>query len=266
MKHSDPLKSITDKAGVRVIIPHLEARDAVRDAIDACFDVAEFDDTLDRYEPHELGYLGWHFLVRLQETRMTDELVHLRSLLCEIQVQTKAQNAWSDVSHPLLYKPAGRPPPAPIARRLNLAVALVELFDEQVDSARREIMAAEGFKATSMYATLERHFLQISYDDFDGELTLEILEGLQHAYSAEELESFEELMSTFVGLKRTVIEQIYDRYRNDPEAHPLLFQPEALAVYERLSLKPQKTKAVWRDDVPYPQDLLDQLGIVFGVG
>ncbi len=266
VQHADPLRSITDKAGVRVIIPHLQARKAVRETIEASFAVVEFNDTQDRYEPHELGYLGWHFLVTLPEVLVADELLELTGLLCEVQVQSKAQNAWSDVSHPLLYKPSGRLPPARTARRLNLAVALAEIFDEQVDSARRELTSAEGFRATAMYATLERHFLQMSYDDFDSELTLEILETIQHAYSNQELDSFDELFGEFIAYQRPVIEHIYTRYRHDPAAHPLLFQPEALAIYERLRVRPQKTKAVWRERSSYPTELLEQLGTVFGVG
>jgi len=263
-KYADPLAAIGDKAGVRVIVDDLDAREVVHRTLDSCLAVLSFEDTAERYQPHELGYLGQHYQVRLLDTDLSAEESYLRGLECEVQVHTRAQNAWSTVSHPLLYKPAGREPSQLVTRRVMRAIALVSLFDEQVEEARREIMTDPNYRPAFMLSVLKRQFFNWLRSEPDDELSLAVLEVVQRAYTADELRDFESKMDEFVRAHRRTIDGVMQAYVEGGSYNPLLFQPEAIAVYERLKSAPTQLKAAWVAS-PLPLEPLDLLGEAFAV-
>ena len=106
-KYADPLSAIGDKAGVRVIVDDLDAREVVRMTLDTCLEVLSFEDTAERYKPNELGYLGHHYQVRLLDADLSADESYLPGLECEVQVHTRAQNAWSTVSPPAAVQAGG---------------------------------------------------------------------------------------------------------------------------------------------------------------
>ena len=79
-KYADPLDAIGDKAGVRVIVDDLDAREVVHKTLDACLEVLSFEDTAERYRPNELGYLGQHYQVRLLDSDLSTDESYLRGL------------------------------------------------------------------------------------------------------------------------------------------------------------------------------------------
>jgi ppGpp synthetase/RelA/SpoT-type nucleotidyltranferase len=151
-EYADPLAATPDKAGVRVVVALLDDVALVREAAELRLEVHDVDDKTASLEPDRLGYLGLHLQVSLKDADLGADR-HLAGLECEIQVHTKAQNAWADVSHPLLYKPTGEPSRR-VQQRIMRAVALVSLFDDEVQAARREVEADPMYQPSTMLDTL----------------------------------------------------------------------------------------------------------------
>jgi ppGpp synthetase/RelA/SpoT-type nucleotidyltranferase len=259
--YDDPMAEITDKSGVRVVVALKSDVAVVERIIDALFQVEERIDKEAELAPDTLGYLGVHFLVRPKAHTLQRDDLDLDGLICEIQIHTRAQNAWATVSHPLLYKPAGQAPPPPIARRVNRLVALVELFDNEVAEARRSVMAEPGYRQGAMLQPLEKEYFQFARADYDEDLSMNVLAVVAGAYTSDELERFPALIADFVQQNREYIAHIYAN-ASPESAYPLLFQPEALAVLERLQNAKAMLRAVW--DETLPSRALDRLSEELG--
>ncbi len=262
VEYADPLSAITDKAGVRVIVNHLSDAQEAGSVIQARFEVLDIEDTRDRYKPHELGYLGVHFQVRLRDIDLGSDDLHLRGLECEIQVHTKAQNAWSAVSHPLLYKPAGGEPSQAVATKVMRAVALVSLFDEQVEEARIQTMGDPSYRPAAMLSVLQKEFVPWMERESDEQLSLAVLAVVQGAYTEPELQDFERLLQEFVQSRRGAIDGVFQAYSGQHAENPLLFQPESLALYERSVRKPSTLRSCWVTS-GLPLELLELIGEAF---
>ena len=178
VKHADPLTSITDRAGARAVVLHHEGAERSCAFVRGRFQVVEFEDARERLQPNELGYLGLHFLVRIRPEHLSSVELDLAGLICEIQIHTKAQSAWASVSHPMLYKPLGGAVSPLIAHRVNRAVALIDLFDEEIMRARGDLMNEPGYQPAAMLTVLEAEYLRVAPKDFDAELSLQVLAGL----------------------------------------------------------------------------------------
>src|SRR2546425_3122194 len=113
-------------------------------------------------------------------------------------------------------------------------MALVELFDESVEMARNELLKLPNFEEGRFLKDLERWFYRLTARRFDRDLSLEIVGTLKEAYSPDEREAFGELLDRFAEQRLDKLEGIYNQYREDDRCSPLLFQPEALMVFERL--------------------------------
>src|SRR5690606_19531847 len=105
--YPDPWESIRDKAGVRVLVPYHDLTSRVSEVIRETFTVTHEEDKRLDLAPDQLGYLGIHFEVVVPDAVLGGSHADLSGLICEIQVHTRVQNAWSEVSHELIYKPAG---------------------------------------------------------------------------------------------------------------------------------------------------------------
>jgi ppGpp synthetase/RelA/SpoT-type nucleotidyltranferase len=260
----DPFTRIKDRAGVRVVVPHLEAAELARSAIREEFIVVNDDDTRERYAPDQIGYLGLHLEVELKPENCGVVDQHLRGIICEIQIHTRAQSAWATASHPMLYKPVGRTVSPRIARRVMRAVTLVDLFDDEIAAARHELKSEPGYEPAAMLAVLEPEFLAITPVDFSVELSLQVLGFVQSVYESEELEHFDRLISDFMQSARAQLTSVFDAYASvDGDVDPLLFQPEVIAIYERLTTKPQALRDAW---IRGPLDIsyLDSLRSILG--
>lgn len=257
----DPFSDIRDKAGVRIVLPFRNLVVPALEVIRQRFDVIREKDLAAELESDRLGYLGYHVDVRFRDADLP-EGSELQGLACEIQVHTKAQNAWSDAAHDLTYKPLVAVP-VPVQRRLNRLVALVELFDQELDSTNSEISELPNYSEARALVILERQFLPIARRDYDKRLSIVTLATVLEAYEPIELEGLETRISRFVTEHAAKIREIYANYEGDERANPLLFQPEALAVFERLAHRPEALRARW--DRRLPVELLDSLSEIWGI-
>jgi ppGpp synthetase/RelA/SpoT-type nucleotidyltranferase len=255
-------EDIHDKAGVRVVVNFVRDLPCVEDAIRRRFVVHHYENKILGLEFDRLGYLGIHFEVSLRPESPDTETALSRDLLCEIQVHTRAQNCWAELSHQLIYKSDQTLPPA-IRRRVYRLLALIELFDESVDMAQDALLQIPDFEEGRLLNELERWFYRLTARGFDRDLSLQILRVLKNIYSNSERTSFGKLLDDFVSAHLDLLQEIYTRYRNDDRCSPLLFQPEALLIFERLTSDQFQLKEAWLQSLP--ETLLRDLASIWGV-
>ncbi len=131
-KYADPLREITDLAGVRVITFFPRNIDDVCRATEAEFDVVEkADKGAELYAENKFGYQSIHYLVRLKRSR-TDlpEYARFDGKIVEVQVRTILQHAWAEMEHDIQYKSVQAIPPETRRRFMSLA-GMLEIADRE---------------------------------------------------------------------------------------------------------------------------------------
>lgn len=186
----------------------------------------------------------------------------LRELQAELQLRTRAESAWADASHDLTYKTTLERP-LTLQRSVNRLLALVELFDGEMGRAQDDLLALPGFPVARMLLILERLFLPLARRDYDAELSTLVLRAVSDAYGTGELDDFQSLMERFVTRSGEQLRTLYARWVNDPFAHPLLLQPESLAVFERVESNLPAIRDAWTGRLP--SDLLDELAGLWSI-
>jgi len=260
--YADPMAEITDKVGVRVVVPRLVDVPITEDLVADEFHIIERENKSETLADDQLGYLGVHFLIESDDTFQDSDLT-LAGLVCEIQIHTQAQNAWATVSHPYVYKARRTGAAAGVRRRVNRLVALVELFDQEVEAARRELMNDDSAPEVAMLDAIEPLFVRLAGTEFDEELSLTILNVLSETYDTVEIQNFNALIETFAAEKATYFADRVARQRVGSAAvDPLISQPEALVVLERLENARMKLRATW--DLHLPPELLTRLSESLG--
>ncbi len=156
--HPDAVHQLTDLCGARVIVQTTEQVQAVRQFIEANFDILEADDKVLRLSEREFGYRDMHYIVRRLPGRdealviTPREAAAIADKRAEIQVRTWLQHAWADTLHDRIYKnkltiPAG------MRRTGNLLAALMEEGDRVFNALAEDI---DGLIANySSHATRE---------------------------------------------------------------------------------------------------------------
>lgn len=261
----DPVGAMGDRAGARVIAAHLEDVATLVERIGEVLWVVDIERKRPVH-PHELGYLGVHLQVRLREEDVGGERGHLVDCECEVQIHTIAQSAWATVSHPLLYKPVGGPPPREVSEKVYRAVSLVSLFDDEVAAARERVKGDPLYRPVMMYDVLTKAAIEWRTPEGpDDELSLAVLALLSDVYSEAELERFPQLIDEFLEHKRAALDAILAEYRSQADEYELLFQPEVIAIYERLTAKKELLRSVWIES-GLPLELLETTANALGNG
>jgi ppGpp synthetase/RelA/SpoT-type nucleotidyltranferase len=253
------LQQIPDKAGARVILVFADTLPEVREVVRHAFLVFKEEDKSESLGPKVLDYLGVHFDIGLKPDDQAFGSFGDRR--CEVQLHTTAQRAWADVSHELLYKASLEPPPA-LSRKVYRLMALMEIFDESVIDSRDTLRRMMGWLEAEVLREVERPFLEMTARDYDRELSLVVLPALVRAHQTDDAETIVDRVRRFVLGNRDRIQRVFDEYADDAR-HPLLFQPEALAVFERLDADPFVLKDEWSRILSV--DLLENLAEVWGV-
>jgi putative GTP pyrophosphokinase len=138
-KYPEPLKQITDLAGVRVITFFPRTIEYIDQIITSEFNVVERIDKRDILIREErFGYQSLHFLVKLKPTRTRlPEYSRFLQLVAEIQVRTILQHAWAEIEHDIQYKSV-ETIPVVIRRRFMVLSGLLELADREFQAVQDE--------------------------------------------------------------------------------------------------------------------------------
>ena len=131
-RYADPLREITDLAGVRVIAYFHNTLSNLDELVQNEFVVLEKSNkgaTL--IEEERFGYQSIHYLVRLSKSRTRlPEYERFSEAIVEIQVRTILQHAWAEIEHDLQYK-ASSVIPTEIRRRFMALAGLFEIADRE---------------------------------------------------------------------------------------------------------------------------------------
>src|ERR1041384_2055216 len=132
-QYSDPLREVTDLAGLRIIVYYLEDVNAACQMIEREFNI-DREASVDKgllLQPNEFGYRSVHYIASLSDSRKALlEWAAYDGLVAEIQVRTVLQHAWAAISHALQYKKE-QDIPSVFRRRLSRLSSLLELSDEE---------------------------------------------------------------------------------------------------------------------------------------
>ena len=260
MRTKEPYERLFDKAGVRIIVPYKEWISLAEEAVNSVIHVTHRDDTLTRYSSREFDYLGLHFGGSLRDEALTSDRQEIAELVCEVQVQTGAEYLWMSVSHDLTYKPdVGLPPE--LLRGMHRLMALMEIFDNEVSRIRQGLLKDPGFIEYRLLDTLEKYYYQFDGPTYDRKLSYQTLHVVLPLLETSEVEEFPALMDHFIAEHRGKIVQLYSEHREDPRSE-LLFQPEALLIFERLSAHKSLLTEAWQKYLPI--SLLEQLSEIWG--
>ena len=141
-KYKDPVNDFTDLCGARVIVQTLEQVQAVKNFIEANFEILEKEDKGLLLQHDEFGYRDMHYIVRLKDGReigfTAKEKNKIKTRRAEIQVRTWVQHAWADTLHDRMYKAQLKLSPE-INRTGALLAAIMEDGDRTFSRLAQEI-------------------------------------------------------------------------------------------------------------------------------
>lgn len=145
-KYLEPLKQITDLAGVRIITHFLSTLSEIDAMLVAEFEIVEKSNkgTL-LIKADRFGYQSIHYLVRLKEVRASlPEYARFAGRLIEVQVRTILQHAWAEIEHDIQYK-SSTTIPTEIRRRFVALAGMLEIGDREfqaIDDANKKLERA----------------------------------------------------------------------------------------------------------------------------
>ena len=257
--YADPYENVKDKAGARIVCTYVDTLDRIKTIINNHFIVLREERKADEFGIAGIGYQGIHFDVTLHPST-NKGLKELNDLKCEIQLITRAQALWADISHELNYKSATSPPDE-VIRTLNLQGALLENFDTQMSAIRRQVYSIPGMSIVNMLQELEKHLREFTSREYNEELSRYIVEGLEQLNSNLH-EGHVAALDDFVRANMDRLEVIYETYADD-ERDFLVFQPETLLVFMWMERDIFELTFAW--DRIMPHNRLRELCDVWGV-
>jgi putative GTP pyrophosphokinase len=143
-KYPDAVKQMTDLCGARVIVQTTEQVKAVRQFIEANFEIVEHDDKVLLLGEDEFGYRDMHYIVMLRDDRNdtlginASEAATIGKRRAEVQVRTWVQHAWADTLHDRIYKNK-LTISSDIKRSGSLLAAILEEADHSFDFLADEL-------------------------------------------------------------------------------------------------------------------------------
>lgn len=260
--YSDPMATIRDKAGVRIVTPFARDRQVIEDAAGEVLELSGRDDKRHDLGANKLGYLGVHFQAVIRPEHLKLSHAHLAGLEAELQIHTKAENAWAVAGHDSMYK-AVIPPEPTIARRMMRLIGLAEIFDDEIELFQKQLESQPGYAALqALVPPLEKELFRFSARSSDLGLSGLIVPAVASLYGDNPAAVFSSVLSPYIDEHRQEFMDMYARYESDTRVTPLLFQPEAFMLFERLEKDRFRLKEAWPERLPL--ELLDKLGSIRG--
>lgn len=260
--YTDPWGDVTDKAGARVILESAGDVDRARDVIVRALGARVLSEEDKRIvsSPDRLGYSGVHIQVSAE--------LGGESYECEVQLRTAAQDLWATMSHKALYKPYVELSPD-VQHAAYRLVAIVELFDEELQRISAQMRSDEGDLASRIIPIVEGPFLTLAHAPSNRRLGRQILDALAPAFAPEEIDNYAEILTAYIAAEGHDLASVYREYGPHSAvayiADYLLFsQAESLAVIERLASKKHAVAEAWRGS-GLPWSYLATLAAVTGL-
>jgi ppGpp synthetase/RelA/SpoT-type nucleotidyltranferase len=262
--YQDPWQEITDKAGVRVVFEHPGDLDKALKEIQEVFPDSTLEDERRKAGTEkELKYPKTHLQVRLQSIHAGSPLDHLE---CEVQLRTRAQDLWSRMSHALLYKPAV-PTTPDVRRSLYRLLALVELYDAEVERGMTTMTESPDFEESQLLHSAESIFHEFVGSDYRLELSQEVIPVLM-CVIAQSVKDYSAALMEFADRNRPKLAQFFMEYGPESASGAagqnfLASQPECIIIFELVARKPESLRAIWNRELP--PDWLSEIAESWGV-
>lgn len=240
--------SISDKVGLRVICTtRSDCRRVDKILSGGTLEVVSREVKKGRHD--QLYYPGIHL-----EIRNADVTDHRgEAIVCEVQIRTRAQDAWSVASHKLVYKGLVRPPKR-MLRLIDRLTILVEVFDDEVVRLFKRRRRLPRYREAVVLEYLDDRYHGLTGEVAELSKDLAIANLLFRAYTQEERPDIENLVDGFCDEHPELADLIAahspvsQRYNDNSDW--LFTQPEVLMVLERGSARPHLLlDAVSRSDL-----------------
>ncbi|MFH9121462.1 hypothetical protein [Streptomyces globisporus] len=265
--YQDPWAQITDKAGVRIVVQHQglldPALDLVRETLTLVGEPEDNRNTLGAED--RLQYPRLH----VQAVAWGDQVGEDgRPYECEIQIRTEATDLWARMSHKLMYKPASTPVPSDVRRSLYRLIALVELYDLEVQRGVEALADHPDVALSNNLLDEAEHIFRTFTDhDYRRDLSEEIVDVLVQTIPKDS--NYVEQLERFAVDRRPDLERAYKDYGPASDQflqhgrYILASQPESLIIFERLSTAKLLLQGFWSDELP--ESMLSDMANAWGV-
>ena len=140
-KYSDPIKEITDLAGIRIITLFEKEIHEISDIIKKLFkiDYERSEDKSDLLDADKMGYKSIHYIAELTDQKITNtSLEKFKNLKFEIQIRSILQHAWAEIEHDRNYKFKGELPKH-LQRRFYALAGMLEIADREFNTLSEEV-------------------------------------------------------------------------------------------------------------------------------
>ena len=227
----NPWTQCPDLVGARIIVPTADLKSEVVSSLQASSDleVIRIEDQQAEAKPDSLRYYGLHVHVTAPDF-VTDGGI---PVMCEIQVRTMAEHAWSETEHRFIYK---KPIDIPYEVRRTFArlLVLVELFDEELSKGAGMVQELESFKQLELARHLESVLAGFSDTTNDMSMTLSHLTELTKAGYGP-LDQLANKVDAYVAQHSDTVHELFRAFSPDTPAFDVstdwfLHQAEALLV------------------------------------
>jgi ppGpp synthetase/RelA/SpoT-type nucleotidyltranferase len=260
--YRDPMTSIGDKAGARIVIPFARDCDAVQAICGEVLELSAPEDKREELGLKELGYLGLHLDATVKPDVLGPAEADLAGLQAELQIHTKVQSAWATASHDSLYK-AAVPVPDAVGRRIMRLAALAEIFDDEVERFLVELAEQPNFAELQLLLpALDGLLLKYTPHAGDQGTSALLIPALCTLYGCEAAEILPAYVDPYLAKHDAELRAFYERHDGDMRANPLLYQPEALLLLERLANDPYRLRERWPAEIDV--GLLERLAALRG--
>jgi ppGpp synthetase/RelA/SpoT-type nucleotidyltranferase len=260
--YRDAMAEIGDLAGVRIIVDFQADIGPAEKVVEELCSVVSRESKLEAMAYNELGYLGVHLQVRPNSGLVNIVGSKADTMTAEVQIHTRAQSAWAVVSHDLLYK-GPLELSEEIKRGVTRLVALVEVFDGEIGRLRQTIESDPDHAELALLGPLDDEIIRFTARRPDRALSAVVVPPLVRVYGLPVDRIVDEKINPFLAENRQHMDGLFDAYRDDERANPLLFQPEALLIFDLLQRNPDRLREAWpSDDIPI--ELLESLATVWG--
>ncbi|WP_341925253.1 RelA/SpoT domain-containing protein [Nocardioides psychrotolerans] len=229
-------ESITDKVGVRVICTtKADCNNATDLLCSGPWAVRKKERKKPQRHDH-LFYPGIH--LDLEAPEVFDHTG--APVFCEVQIRTRAQDAWAVASHKLTYKGAITPPKK-MQRLVVRLTIFVEVFDEEIHRLFKKRAKLPMYAEALVLEHLESRYEEVSGDPAEGAKDLSIIAILMNAYDDDEKPRVSELIDAFCSSQEGLLELVREHSLNAEgyrdRSDWLFTQPEVLVVLERAQAK-----------------------------
>lgn len=264
-KYEDPFVEIEDMVGLRVIVDFSADKQTAASLAKQHLTIHKYEEKsfLTDAKPNEFGYDGIHLICSASREicqRHGFDVQDVESVRFELQIQSRAQNAWNDISHRFLYKPTTTLPPE-IKRRLFRLVALMEIFDQEVGHAKAFVESLPDGGVDGLQQYLSQQYQEMADAYYSRPLTSEIVSFITENNDIN-ADAMELRVIAFVNAHDKQIREMLSSPVRYSAEQLLVSQPEALLILSELDHDPVDFCLRWQ--VEFPLTLLDPLAAHFG--